>query len=138
MKMAHTMLAVLMLIVAAVPAALAQQYDLAISNGRVMDPETMYDDIANVGIKGGRIAVITKDTISGKENINATGLVVASSTHTFTPSIHSRPSWRWPTASRPAWTSRLARHRSAVGTPSETNPVGKSTTERRPRWPWRA
>jgi len=77
MKMAHTMLAVLMLIVAAVPAALAQQYDLVISNGRVMDPETMYDDIANVGIKGGRIAVITKDTISGKENINATGLVVA-------------------------------------------------------------
>ncbi len=53
------------------------QYDLVINNGRVMDPETMYDDIANVGIKDGRIAVITKNKISGKETIDAKGLVVA-------------------------------------------------------------
>jgi len=33
----------------AVP-ALAQDYDLVINSGRVMDPETMFDDIANVGI----------------------------------------------------------------------------------------
>ena len=49
----------------------AQEYDIVINNGRVMDPETMYDDIANVGIKDGRIAVITKDRISGKETIDA-------------------------------------------------------------------
>ena len=55
----------------------AQDYDLVILGGRVMDPETMYDDIANVGIKDGRIAVITKDKITGKETINAKGLVVA-------------------------------------------------------------
>ena len=42
----------------------AQDYDLVILGGRVMDPETMYDDIANVGIKDGRIAVITKDKIT--------------------------------------------------------------------------
>jgi N-acyl-D-glutamate deacylase len=42
-----------------------------------MDPETAYDDIANVGIKDGTIAVITKDEISGKETIDATGHVVA-------------------------------------------------------------
>jgi N-acyl-D-amino-acid deacylase len=36
----------------------------------------MYDDIANVGVKDGRIAVITKNAITGKETINATGLVV--------------------------------------------------------------
>src|SRR5210317_1103789 len=54
-----------------------QSYDLVINNGRVMDPETMYDDIANVGIKGGKIAAITKDKITGKETINAKGLVVA-------------------------------------------------------------
>ena len=42
-----------------------------------MDPETMYDDIANVGIKDGKIAVIAKDMIQGKETINAKGLVVA-------------------------------------------------------------
>jgi N-acyl-D-amino-acid deacylase len=60
----------------AVP-AFAQQYDLVINGGRVMDPETMYDDIANVGIKDGRIAAITKDAITGKETIDAKGLVVA-------------------------------------------------------------
>jgi len=60
----------------AVP-ALAQDFDLVINNGRVMDPETMYDAVANVGIKDGKIAVITKDKITGKETIDATGLVVA-------------------------------------------------------------
>jgi len=42
-----------------------------------MDPETNYDDIANVGIKESRIAVITKDKIDGNEILDATGLVVA-------------------------------------------------------------
>jgi len=57
--------------------AMAADYDLVINNGRVMDPETMYDDVANVGIKGGRIAVITKKQITGKWSIDAKGLVVA-------------------------------------------------------------
>ena len=43
----------------AVP-ALAQDYDLVITNGRVMDPETLFDGVANVGIKDGRIAAISK------------------------------------------------------------------------------
>ena len=58
-------------------AAFAQDYDLVINNGRVMDPETMYDDIANVGIKGDRIVAITKEKITGKETIDAKGHVVA-------------------------------------------------------------
>jgi N-acyl-D-aspartate/D-glutamate deacylase len=45
--------------------ASAQDYDLVILNGRVMDPETRYDAVANVGVKDGRIAVITKDAITG-------------------------------------------------------------------------
>ena len=57
--------------------AMAQDYDLVILNGRVMDPETMYDAVANVGVKDGRIAAITKDKIEGKEAIDATGHVVA-------------------------------------------------------------
>jgi len=57
--------------------AFAQDYDLVILNGRVMDPETMFDGVANVGIKGGRITAITKEKISGKETINAKGHVVA-------------------------------------------------------------
>jgi len=56
---------------------LADDFDLVILNGRVMDPETMYDAVANVGVKDGRIAAITKDTISGTETIDATGHVVA-------------------------------------------------------------
>jgi len=55
----------------------AQDYDLAILNGRVIDPETMFDAVANVGVKDGRIAAITNEKITGKKTINATGLVVA-------------------------------------------------------------
>jgi Amidohydrolase family len=55
----------------------AEEYDLVINNGRVMDPETKYDSIANVGISAGRIALITQDNISGKQTIDATGHVVA-------------------------------------------------------------
>jgi N-acyl-D-glutamate deacylase len=57
--------------------AVAADYDLVINNGRVMDPETMYDSVANVGVKDGRIAVITIDKITGKETIDAKGHVVA-------------------------------------------------------------
>ena len=57
--------------------AMAKDYDLVILGGRVMDPETSYDAVANVGIKDGRIAVITEKSINGKESIDANGLVVA-------------------------------------------------------------
>ncbi|WP_419194998.1 amidohydrolase family protein [Novipirellula herctigrandis] len=55
----------------------AQEYDVVILNGRVMDPETDFDEVANIGIQGGWITKITKDPISGKQTINATGHVVA-------------------------------------------------------------
>ena len=55
----------------------AQDYDVAILNGRVMDPETGFDEIANVGISKGWIVAITKNEISGKETIDAKGHVVA-------------------------------------------------------------
>lgn len=55
----------------------AQDYDLVILNGRVMDPETMLDKELNVGIKDGKIAVITPDAITGEEIIDATDHVVA-------------------------------------------------------------
>ena len=42
-----------------------------------MDPETNYDAIANVGINGGKITVLTKNTINGKQTIDAKGLTVA-------------------------------------------------------------
>ncbi len=61
---------------AAVPVQ-AQDYDMVILNGRVLDPETKLDAVRNVGVKDGRIAVITKDKITGKETIDATDHVVA-------------------------------------------------------------
>ena len=67
-----TLLAILM-----VQAIMAQDYDLVILNGRVMDPETMHDAVKNVGVKDGIIVTITKEKIQGKETIDASGLVVA-------------------------------------------------------------
>nr|WP_321398595.1 amidohydrolase family protein [uncultured Desulfobacter sp.] len=77
LKKAVLTLVALMLSVSVVTMAVAQEYDLVITNGRVMDPETMYDNVTNVGVKDGRIAVLTKREIKGKETIDAKGLVVA-------------------------------------------------------------
>jgi len=77
MKVIYKIFTALVLSLAAVSMAVAQEYDIVINNGRVMDPETKYDAVANVGIKGGKIAVITKNKIKGKQAINAKGLVVA-------------------------------------------------------------
>ena len=53
------------------------QYDIVISGGRVIDPETKLDAVRNVGIIGDRIAEISSEALSGKETIDASGLVVA-------------------------------------------------------------
>ena len=39
--------------------AFAQGYDLVILNGRVMDPETNFDMVRNVGVKDGKIAKVS-------------------------------------------------------------------------------
>jgi len=77
MKKSRVLFGLLALSLMMVMPAVAADYDLVINNGRVMDPETMYDAVANVGVKDGRITIITKDEISGKETIDAKGLVVA-------------------------------------------------------------
>jgi len=59
------------------PVSASTDFDLVILNGRVMDPETKFDGVRNVGIKDGKILLITKSDIKGKESIDATGLVVA-------------------------------------------------------------
>src|SRR5437764_10021559 len=55
----------------------AQQYDLVLEGGRVMDPETALDATRNVGIRDGKIVVISSEALSGKRVIHAAGLVVA-------------------------------------------------------------
>ena len=54
-----------------------QEYDLVINNGRVIDPETEFDAVANVGITDGRIVAVTREPITGKTVIDATDQVVA-------------------------------------------------------------
>jgi N-acyl-D-aspartate/D-glutamate deacylase len=60
------------------PLLYAQQYDLVLAGGRVIDPETGLDAIRNVGVTGGKIARISAEPLSGKRELNARGLVVAS------------------------------------------------------------
>ena len=55
----------------------AADYDLVIENGRVMDPETSFDAIRNVGINDGRIVKISSGKLTGDKVIDATGHVVA-------------------------------------------------------------
>ena len=57
--------------------ASAQQYDLVLEGGRVMDPETGVDAVRNVGIRDGKIVRISSEALSGKRVIHAGGLVVA-------------------------------------------------------------
>jgi len=54
----------------------SEGYDIVILNGRVMDPETNFDGIRNVGIMGDRIAIITEKKIKGFKTIDAKGLAV--------------------------------------------------------------
>ena len=54
-----------------------ETYDLVIGNGRVMDPESGLDAVRNVGIRNGKIAAISSSSLTGKQTIDAKGLVVA-------------------------------------------------------------
>ncbi len=67
----------LCLVVVVSSVLLAQQYDLVIEGGRVLDPETGLDAVRNVGINAGRIVRISADVLHGKRTIAAGGLVVA-------------------------------------------------------------
>lgn len=55
----------------------AQTYDIVIANGRVMDPESGRDEVANVGINGRSIATISTAKLKGRRTIDAANLVVA-------------------------------------------------------------
>jgi hypothetical protein len=57
--------------------AAAQQYDLVLEGGRVMDPETGLDAVRNVGIRAGKIARVSSEALSGRRVVHASGLVVA-------------------------------------------------------------
>ncbi|MDC9822774.1 amidohydrolase family protein [Devosia sp. ZB163] len=52
-------------------------FDVLITGGRVIDPETGHDGIADVAIKNGRIAAIGQSLGEARRTIDAVGLVVA-------------------------------------------------------------
>jgi len=52
-------------------------YDRVILGGHVMDPASRLDAPRNIGLQGGRIAVISGEAIRGRDTIDARGLVVA-------------------------------------------------------------
>lgn len=52
-------------------------YDTVILGGRVIDPETKLDTIKNIGIRDGKIEIITEVELLGKKIINVKGMVVA-------------------------------------------------------------
>ena len=55
----------------------AQQYDLVIEGGRVVDPETGLDAVRNVGVRDGKVVRVSADALSGRRVVHAKGLVVA-------------------------------------------------------------
>jgi N-acyl-D-aspartate/D-glutamate deacylase len=55
----------------------AQNYDIVLRGGRVIDPESGLDAVRNVGIRGNKIASISFNQLRGKVEIDVTGLVVA-------------------------------------------------------------
>ena len=57
--------------------ASAQEYDLVLAGGRVMDPETNLDATRYVGITDGTIRSISQAPLTGRETIDVSGLVVA-------------------------------------------------------------
>ena len=55
----------------------AQKFDLVIANGHVMDPESGLDAVRNIGITAGKIRAVSAKALSGRQTIDARGLVVA-------------------------------------------------------------
>jgi N-acyl-D-aspartate/D-glutamate deacylase len=54
----------------------AQLYDLVLEGGRVMDAETGLDAIRNVGIRDGKIVIVSSEPLAGRRVVHASGLVV--------------------------------------------------------------
>jgi len=69
---------------------LADDYDLVIANGRVIDPETGLDARRHIGIRSGTIATISEQALQAERVIDASGLVIAPGfidVHSHTPTL---------------------------------------------------
>ncbi|MEX2467995.1 MAG: amidohydrolase family protein [Gemmatimonadota bacterium] len=77
MRAAGVAAASLLLLGGAAGCGAGPEYDLVIEGGRVIDPESGLDAVRNVGIRRGRVEILSKDPLSGRRVIEARGLVVA-------------------------------------------------------------
>jgi len=68
---------ILFLAAFAPPVVWSASYDVVIRGGRVLDPETGFDQVANIGVANGRIARVSTEPLVGSRMIDAHGLVVA-------------------------------------------------------------
>src|SRR5215831_9672001 len=59
------------------PSLVAQQFDIVLQGGRVIDPESNLDAVRNVGITGNTVRAITPNALTGRTVIDARGLIVA-------------------------------------------------------------
>jgi N-acyl-D-aspartate/D-glutamate deacylase len=55
----------------------AQEFDMVIANGRVMDPASNLDAVRFIGIRAGKVAAISETPLHGRNLVDARGLVVA-------------------------------------------------------------
>jgi N-acyl-D-aspartate/D-glutamate deacylase len=75
--MRRTALAQLSLLAVIAFAAPARGFDLVLTGGRVIDPETGLDAVRNVGVNGDTIAQVSTEPLEGTRTLDASGLVVA-------------------------------------------------------------
>lgn len=59
------------------PAFAAEEYDLVVAGGRVIDPASGTDRVGDVGIRGGRVVTTRGRGLRGRVRLDASGLVVA-------------------------------------------------------------
>lgn len=55
----------------------AQDYDLVIQGGRVIDPQSGLDAIRHLGIRGGKVGALSQRPLTGRRVLDAAGLVVS-------------------------------------------------------------
>jgi N-acyl-D-aspartate/D-glutamate deacylase len=67
----------LLVLLAVVCSAGAQTFDVAINDGRVIDPESGLDAVRHLGIRGSTIAAISRTPLKAKREIDARGHVVS-------------------------------------------------------------
>ena len=52
-------------------------YDIVLTGGRVLDPESQLDGVRNIALQGNRIAAVSTEPLRGRVTVDATGLVIA-------------------------------------------------------------